>query len=106
MMSGDTFGQQLRLDDERAVEALQAESGFPGDPGLRQVLLQLRALRVTEPPEPSGELAALLAGPETADGARLEPSTPQRKQRMLFTALAVAASCGIAGGAAAGKYRR
>lgn len=106
MTSGDTPQQQPTLDDERAVEALLAEAGFSDDPGLRQVLLQLRALRVAEAPEPSGELAALLAGAGTV--ARLERVMPRRKKRVVFTTIAVAASFGIAGGAAAGNgdFRR
>ena len=103
MTSEDNADQTRRLDDERAVEALLAESGFAGDPHLRQVLLQLRELRVSDVPEPSAELAALLAESRTADVIPLEPGKPRKKKHVVLTTLAVAASFGVAGGAAAGN---
>ena len=103
MTTEDKARQKRRLSDEQSVEALLAEAGFPDDPGLRNVLLQLRALRVSEAPAPSAELAALLRGSETADVTRLEPGKPRKKKHVVFTTLAVAASFSVAGGAAAGN---
>ena len=103
MTAEDKARQKHRLDDERSVEVLLAEAGFPDDPGLRTALLQLRALRVSEVPAPSAELAALLGGSETADVTCLEPGKPRKKKHVVITTLAVAASFGIAGGAAAGN---
>lgn len=97
--------QERRLDDERCVDALLAEGGFPDDGELRDVLLQLRSVRVTAVPEPSPEVAALLGQSRNADVMRLEDWSRRhpRKKRAVFTTLAVAASLGIAGGAAAGN---
>jgi hypothetical protein len=69
------------------------------------VLLQLRRLRGVEVPQPSAELAALMGQPTAADVVRLEDWARKhpRKNRVVFTTLAVAASLGIAGGAAAGN---
>lgn len=105
-MTSENRRQQERLfDDERCVDALLAEGGFPDDAELRAVLLQLRGLRVTEVPEPSPEVAALMGLPVEADVVRLEDWSPRhpRKKRAVFTTLAVAASLGVAGGAAAGN---
>ena len=105
MTSDDRRQQERRPADEQCVDALLAEGGFPDDAELRAVLLQLRALRVTDVPEPSGELAALLGRPAGADVVRLEDWSRKhpRKKRAVFTTLAVAASLGVAGGAAAGN---
>lgn len=105
-MTSDDRRQQARLsDDERCVDALLAEGGFPDDAELRAVLLQLRELRVTEVPEPSPKVAALMGLPAEADVVRLDGWSPRhpRKKRTVFTTLAVAASLGVAGGAAAGN---
>ncbi|MGX9902057.1 hypothetical protein ACW0JT_23565 [Arthrobacter sp. SA17] len=105
-MSSDSREQQeRRLDDERRVDALLAEGGFPDDAELRDVLLQLRSLRVDEVPPPSAELAALLGQPGAADVVHLDEWSRKhpRKKRVVFTTLAVAASLGAAGGAAAGN---
>ena len=102
-MTGDNESrQQHRLDDERAVDALLAEAGCGNDAGLRSLLLQLRSLRTDEVPAPSEEVAALLAAP-SGTVARLDPGRARRKRRFAFTALGVAASLGVAGGAAAGN---
>jgi hypothetical protein len=103
MGSEDREQQERRLDDERCVDALLAEGGFPYDAELRDVLLQLRSLRVAAVPEPSAELAALLGEPLPADVVRLDEWSRKRprKKRIVFTTLAVAASLGVAGGAAA-----
>jgi hypothetical protein len=101
MTSEDNADQTHGLRDERAVDVLLAEAGFTDDPHLRQVLLQLRELRVSDVPEPSAELAALLAESRTANVLPFEPGTPRRKKRVVLTTLAVAASFGVAGGAAA-----
>ena len=90
-----------RLEDERCVDALLAEAGYTDDPGLRHVLLKLRELRVADVPLPSAELAALMDGPRTATVTVLEPGKQPKKKRVAFTTLAVAASLGIASGAAA-----
>jgi hypothetical protein len=84
---------------------LLAEAGCADDAELRAVLLELRSLRVTDVPEPSAEVAALMGQPGTADVVSLEdwPRRHRRKKRAVFTSLAVAASLGIAGGAAAGN---
>jgi hypothetical protein len=105
MTSDDRRPQERRLDDERCVDALLAEGGFPDDAELRAMLLQLRELRVTEVPEPSPEVAALMDRPDGADVASLKDWTHKhpRKKRVVFTTLAVAASLGVAGGAAAGN---
>lgn len=125
MSSEDSIASQhrarhgRRLDDERCVDALLAESGFADDAGLRHVLLQLRELRAAEVPPPSPEVAALLGdawnsdvgspgaspgGQRQAGVVRLEDwSRKAAKRRAAFTTLAVAASLGIAGGAAAGN---
>ncbi|MDQ0851389.1 hypothetical protein QFZ65_003327 [Arthrobacter sp. B3I9] len=97
--------EERRLADERCVDALLAEGGYPDDAGLRDLLLEMRSLRVTEVPRPSAELAALLGQTRPADVTRLEdqPRKHRRKKRAVFTSLAVAASLGIAGGAAAGN---
>lgn len=105
-MTSDNRKQQERwLDDERCVDALLAEGGFPDDAELRDVLLQLRSLRATDVPEPSPEVAALLGQSRNADVVRLEDWSRRhpRKKRAVFTTLAVAASLGVAGGAAAGN---
>ncbi len=105
MTSEDRMPQERRLDDERCVDALLAEGGFRDDAELRAVLLQLRELRVTEVPEPSPEVAALLDRPASADVVPLDDWSRRRprKKRIVFTTLAVAASLGVAGGAAAGN---
>ncbi|AUZ33760.1 hypothetical protein C3B78_04315 [Arthrobacter sp. PGP41] len=90
-----------RLEDERCVDALLAEAGYTDDPGLRDVLLKLRELRVADVPPPSAELAALMGGPGEATVNVLEPGKQPKKRRIAFTTLAVAASLGIASGAAA-----
>lgn len=100
---------ERRLDDEQAVDQLLAEAGFPEDAGLREVLMQLKALRDPDVPEPSAELLALMGGPETADIIPLPNRNSQharrtrQKRRVALTSLAVAASLGVAGGAAAGN---
>ncbi|WP_139386290.1 hypothetical protein [Arthrobacter sp. P2b] len=112
--SKDTKQQARRLDDERYVDELLAESDVAADAGLRQMLLRLREFRVTEVPPPSAEVAALMGWPGASDGspASVNPSAVvsledwsrrSRKKRVAFTTLAVAASLGIAGGAAAGN---
>ncbi|WP_314195121.1 hypothetical protein [uncultured Arthrobacter sp.] len=103
MTSDDKRQAVRRLDDERCVDALLAEGGFPDDAELRAVLLQLRSFRVTEVPPPSAELAALMGQPLEADVVRLDDWSRRhpRKRRAVFTTLAVAASLGVAGGAAA-----
>ena len=100
--------RMTRLDDQHAVDALLAEAGCPGDEGLRELLLQLRSFRTDEVPPPSPEVAALLAADRAAPLARLDPRQPRRKRCFVFTSLGVAASLGIAGGAAAvnGDLRR
>lgn len=110
-MTSEHTGRHFRLEDELHVDALLAESGCPAgsadDGGLRDTLLRLRSLRGAEVPEPCAELAALMggAGPALADviplqrRARRHPGT----RRAVFTSLTVAASLGIAGGAAAGN---
>ena len=105
MTSDDRSQQERRLDDEHCVDALLAEGGFRNDAELRAVLLQLRELRVTEVPEPSPEVAALMDRPDGADVVFLEDWTRRhpKKKRIVFTTLAVAASLGVAGGAAAGN---
>lgn len=103
MTTEDKARQKRRLRDEQSVEALLTEAGFPDDAGLRELLLQLRALRVSEVPAPSAELAAHLGESETADVICLEPGKPRKKKYVVITTLAVAASFGIAGGAAAGN---
>jgi hypothetical protein len=105
MTSEDRMPQERRLDDERCVDALLAEGGFRDDAELRAVLLQLRELRVTEVPEPSPEVAALLDRPGDADVVSLDDWSRKhpRKKHIVFTTLAVAASLGVAGGAAAGN---
>ncbi|TQJ35503.1 hypothetical protein [Arthrobacter sp. SLBN-122] len=103
MTTEDKARQKRRLSDEQSVEALLAEAGVQDDPGLRKALLQLRALRVSEVPTPSAELAALLGESKTADVVGLEPGKPRKRKHVVFTTLAVAASFSIAGGAAAGN---
>src|SRR5688572_19926990 len=105
MTSDDRRQQERRLDDERCMDALLAEGGFPDDAELRAVLLQLREFRVTEVPEPSPEVAALMGQPGDADVVSLDEWSRRhpRKKRVAFTTLAVAASLGVAGGAAAGN---
>ncbi|MDQ0863726.1 hypothetical protein [Arthrobacter globiformis] len=105
MTSDDRRQEEWRLDDERCVDALLAEGGFPDDAELRAVLLQLRSFRVTQVPEPSAEVAALMGQPFAAGAVRLDDwsSRHWRKKRAVFTSLAVAASLGVAGGAAAGN---
>lgn len=100
----------IRQDDEHAVDELLADAGFPDDAGLRQVLLQLRTLRVPDVPPPCAELLALMGTPATAgiiplDQARTphKPGTERSRPRAVLTALAVAASLGVAGTAAAGN---
>lgn len=105
-MGSDSRDQQeRRLDDERCVDALLAEGGFPDDAELRDVLLRLRSLRVDDVPPPSSELADLMGQRLEADVVHLDEwsRTRPRKKRAVFTTLAVAASLGVAGGAAAGN---
>lgn len=100
----------IRQDDEHAVDELLADAGFPDDAGLRQVLLQLRTLRVADVPPPCAELLALMGTPATSDIIPLDqartphkPGTERSRPRAVLTALAVAASLGVAGTAAAGN---
>jgi hypothetical protein len=95
--------EERRLADEHSVDGLLAEAGCPDDPELRDLLLELRSLRTSTIPEPSAEVAALMGLPGQVDVTRLEdwPRKHGRKKRAVFTSLAVAASLGIAGGAAA-----
>lgn len=100
----------FRPDDEHAVDELLADAGFPDDAGLRLVLLQLRTLRDADVPPPSVEVLALMGKPATADVIPLDqartphrPGTERSKRRAVLTALAVAASLGVAGTAAAGN---
>lgn len=79
MTSEDRRQHERRLDDERCVDTLFTEGGFPDDPELRAMLLQLRELRVTEVPEPSPEVAALI-------GLPAEPM-PGRRRRRLYPPL-------------------
>lgn len=110
-MTSEHNGRDRRLEDELYVDALLAESGFPAgsadDGGLRDRLLRLRRLRSAEVPEPCAELVALMggAGPGLAEVIPLEDRARRhpRKRRAVFTSLVVAASLGIAGGAAAGN---
>jgi hypothetical protein len=105
MTNADRSQEERRLADERCVDAVLAEAGCADDAELRAVLLELRSLRVADVPEPSAEVAVLLGQPGTADVVSLEdwPRRHRRKKRAVFTSLAVAASLGIAGGAAAGN---
>jgi hypothetical protein len=105
MTNADKWQEERRLDDERCVDGLLAEAGLPDDAELRAVLLELRNLRAAEVPEPSAELAALLGKQATPDVIRLEdwPRKRPGRKRVIFTTLAVAASLGVAGGAAAGN---
>ncbi|MFE5839614.1 hypothetical protein [Arthrobacter sp. NPDC056493] len=105
MTNSDSGQEERRLDDERCVEALLTEAGLPDDDEMRALLLEMRNLRVADVPEPSAEVAALMGQRETADVIRLEdrPRKHPGKGRVMFTSLAVAASLGIAGGAAAGN---
>ncbi|UUL76230.1 hypothetical protein NG819_20330 [Pseudarthrobacter sp. Fe7] len=98
-MTSENNAQQ---DDGRAVDAMLAEAGFPDDPELRQVLLQLRGFRTSRVPTPSSALAELLQGSDAAGQPCFEPGKSRKKKRVVFTTLAVAASFGVAGGAAAG----
>ncbi|MFJ6077188.1 hypothetical protein ACIQC0_02640 [Pseudarthrobacter sp. NPDC092419] len=117
-MTSEQHGRNRRLEDQLYVDALLAEAGFVADDDeLRDALLRLRSFRTTEVPVPCAELAALIqgsgaggAGPAGTDGplaevvplpgrARKQP----RRKRAVLTSLAVAASLGIAGGAAAGN---
>jgi hypothetical protein len=105
MTTPDRRQEERRLADERCVDAVLAEAGWADDAELRAVLLEMRSLRVTDIPEPSAEVAALMGEPRTADVISLAdwPRKHRRKKRAVFTSLAVAASLGIAGGAAAGN---
>jgi hypothetical protein len=103
-MTGEHDAQlERRLNDQRAVQELLEEAGLANDPVLRQVLLQVRELRVSDIPAPSPRLRALLAAPELSAAGCQEPGKPRHKRRVVLTALAVAASLGVAGGAAAGN---
>ncbi|HEU4668883.1 MAG TPA: hypothetical protein VFS79_14610, partial [Arthrobacter sp.] len=97
--------QERRLADERCVDALLAESGLMDDAGLRGMLLQVRKLRAAEVPVPSAELAALMGQSSETGVIRLAgwSGKHRKNQRVVFTTLALAASLGIAGGAAAGN---
>ena len=103
-MTGEHNAQlERRLDDELAVQELLEEAGLANDPLLRQVLLQVREIRVSDIPAPSPRLRALLAEPEMSAVGCQEAGKLRNKKRVVLTALAVAASFGIAGGAAAGN---
>ena len=125
-MTSEHNARDRRLEDQLYVDALLAEAGFlPGsadDDGLRDALLRLRSFRTTEVPVPCAELVALMGatdvgdsdrgdvGPVEADPMLAEviplagrPRRHPRKKRAVLTSLAVAASLGIAGGAAAGN---
>lgn len=105
MSSKNKEPQERTPSDERTVDAFLTEAGFPDDGGLREVLLQLRTSRVTDVPQPSAEVAALMGEPGAAEVVVLKDWSRKhpRKKRAVFTTLAVAASLGIAGGAAAGN---
>ncbi|HEY1158148.1 MAG TPA: hypothetical protein VGE95_17905, partial [Arthrobacter sp.] len=63
-MTGEHDAELERLlNDQRAVQELLEEAGLANDPVLRQVLLQVRELRVSDIPAPSPRLRALLAEP-------------------------------------------
>ncbi|MFJ6027887.1 hypothetical protein ACIQCN_10545 [Pseudarthrobacter sp. NPDC092424] len=110
-MTSEHTRRSRRLEDGLYVDALLAEAGFDArsadDDGLRDALLRLRSFRTTEVPVPCAELAALMDGAEPGF-AKVIPlagrtrKRPRKKQAAL-TSLAVAASLGIAGGAAAGN---
>ena len=103
-MTSQDHRHQRRLDDERSVDALLAETGFQDDAELRDVLLQIRGLRTLGVPPPSAGLAALM-DQDASPGDVVRPLAPaaRKRNRAVFTSLAVAASLGIAGGAAAGN---
>lgn len=105
MTNAERRKEERRLEDERCVDGLLAETGFPDDVELRTLLLEMRNLRVVEVPQPSAELTALMGQPGPANVTRLEDWSRKhpRKKRVVFTTLAVAASLGVAGGAAAGN---
>ncbi|MGC0238392.1 hypothetical protein [Arthrobacter sp. SD76] len=103
-MTSQDHRHQRGLDDEHSVDALLAETGFQDDAELRDVLLQIRGLRTLDVPPPSAGLAALMdqdASP--GDVVRPLATAARKRNRAVFTSLAVAASLGIAGGAAAGN---
>lgn len=110
-MTRENHGRDRRLEDQLYVDALLAEAGFDAgsadDDGLRDALLRLRSFRTTDVPVPCAELVALMEGSGTALAeviplAGRDRKHPRRK-RAVLTSLAVAASLGIAGGAAAGN---
>ena len=105
MNSEDGKMHERRIDDERCVDGFLTEAGFPDDAELRTVLLQLRSFRTTEVPPPSIQMAALMAQSGTADSLNLGDSSRKhaKKRHVLLTSLAVAASLGVAGAAAAGN---
>lgn len=110
-MTRENHGRDRRREDQLYVDALLAEAGFGAgsadDDGLRDALLRLRSFRTTDVPVPCAELVALMEGSGTALAeviplAGRDRKHPRRK-RAVLTSLAVAASLGIAGGAAAGN---
>lgn len=110
-MTREHNAQDRRLEDELYVDTLLAEAGCvtgsADDDVLRDALLRLRWFRTTEVPVPCAELVALMEGSatplaEVVPLAGRDRKHPRRK-RAVLTSLAVAASLGIAGGAAAGN---
>lgn len=98
-----------RPEDEEQVDGFLAESGFPDDAGLRELLLGLRSLRSADVPVPSADVAALLG--QAPQGGAVPSNGWSRKHAkkkgIAVTTLAVAASLGVAGGAAANdEFRR
>ena len=87
------------------VGTLLAESGMAGDAALTAVLTDLRDLAAGPPPEPSPELAALLAGDGPAStGVLPAPVVPLTRRRraalgMSAVVLAAVASTGVAAAA-------
>ena len=94
-----------RPEDEEHVDGFLAESGFPDDAGLRQLLLGLRSLRSADVPVPSADVAALLGQAPQAGAVPINGWSGKhaKKKGIAVTTLAVAASLGVAGGAAAGN---
>lgn len=110
-MTNEHNAQDRRLEDRLYVDALLAEAGCvtgsADDDVLRDALLRLRSFRTTEVPVPCAEVVALMEGSATPLAEVVPLAGRDRKQtrgkRAVLTSLAVAASLGIAGGAAAGN---
>lgn len=95
------MNESPETDDDRSIRGLLAESGTRESPELLEGLRVLRSFRALPPPEPTGELAALLAKP----AAQPRQRSQRHRGLILSFALAGAMAAGTTGVAANNDLR-